>query len=102
MGRRRALSAQDDIERQLLLEVAAAPDGKRRAAAEALGLPRRDRIDDLWAGSPMRVAEARALAKWLGKELRLAEVTPLRESPAYRARSQDARRSPPRDRRRTA
>lgn len=84
MGTRRALLARDELERTLLQEAAAAPDGRLRAALQALHLPRRDRIDDMWAGSPMRVSEARAIAKWLGYEIRLKRVVPRDRAAAYR------------------
>lgn len=83
MGKRVPLLATDDIEQRLLEEVAAAPDGRRRAALEALELPRRDRIDDMWRGSPMRVGEARRLASWLGYDLRIVRVKDRKLSPAW-------------------
>lgn len=83
MGKRLPLLAEDDLERRLLEEVASAPDGRKRAAVEALELPRRDRLDDLWRGSPMRVAEAQKLARWLGYELHLARVKDRKASPAW-------------------
>lgn len=85
MGQRGGLKSPDEIERELLKEITAlGSDGRRRAAIEALQRPTRDRVDQMWRGSPMKVAEARRLADWIGYELKLVRRPGWKDAPAYK------------------
>lgn len=84
VGRRTGLQAVDEVERRLLADFAALPDGRERAA-KVLGVSRVV-IDRMWTSSPgrprreMRLSEARALARDLGLELELTRtIGPARE-----------------------
>lgn len=83
MAKSRPLAARDPIEKDLLTAIAALGNqGRERAASEALKRSR-DRVDDMWNGSPMRVAEVRAIAGWLGYEVKLIRLPEWKDAPAY-------------------
>lgn len=99
MAKSKPLATTDPIERELLTLLAAQGNQAReRVASEALKRSR-DRIDDIWNGSPMRMGEARAIAGWLGYELKLIRFQRWREAAAYRDPPPVRARTPQRARR---
>lgn len=81
MGRRGELRAEDDVERQILLELDGLGSQGRLRAAKVLHVSR-DVIDHMYAAPaggkrrPMRLQEARVLARLVGRDLTLEPLPP--------------------------